>query len=81
MAVRASNMKLMQIIPSLCFNYKKAKGKAIPIQAWTGPEHSRRFRFPDFQTIGTGRWKHCQPHALAALSPQEISLVLISVTG
>jgi hypothetical protein len=27
--------------------------KAIPLQAWTGPEGSRRLRFPDFKTIGT----------------------------
>ena len=32
------------------------KGKAIPLQAWTGPEGSRRLRFPDFKTIGTWRW-------------------------
>jgi hypothetical protein len=31
----------------------KGKGKAIPLQAWTGPEGSRRVRFPDFKTIGT----------------------------
>jgi hypothetical protein len=24
------------------------KGKAIPLQAWTGPEGSRRLRLPDF---------------------------------
>ena len=29
------------------------KGKAIPLQAWTGPEGSRKFRLPDFKTIGT----------------------------
>jgi len=29
------------------------KGKAIPLQAWTGPEDSRRLRLPDFKTIGT----------------------------
>jgi hypothetical protein len=29
------------------------KGKAIPLQAWTGPEISRRLRLPDFKTIGT----------------------------
>jgi len=29
------------------------KGKAIPLQAWTGPEGSRRLRPPDFKTIGT----------------------------
>jgi hypothetical protein len=28
-------------------------GKEIPVQAWTGPEGSRRLRLPDFQTIGT----------------------------
>jgi hypothetical protein len=28
------------------------KGKAIPLQAWTGPEGSRRLRLPDFKTIG-----------------------------
>jgi len=29
------------------------KSEAIPLQAWTGPESSRRLRFPDFKTIGT----------------------------
>jgi hypothetical protein len=29
------------------------KVKAIPLQAWTGPEGSRRLRLPDFKTIGT----------------------------
>jgi hypothetical protein len=27
-------------------------GKAIPLQAWTGPEDSRRLSFPNFKTIG-----------------------------
>ena len=31
----------------------KRKGKAIPLQAWTGPEGSRRLRLPDFKTIGS----------------------------
>jgi hypothetical protein len=31
----------------------KGKGKAIPLQGWTGPEVSRRMRLPDFKTIGT----------------------------
>jgi len=34
----------------------KGKGKTIPLQAWTGPEGSRRLRLPDFKTIGTGKW-------------------------
>jgi hypothetical protein len=29
------------------------KGKAIPLEAWTGPEDSRRLRLPNFKTIGT----------------------------
>jgi len=33
----------------------KGKGQAIPLQAWTGPEGSTRFRLPDFNTIGTWR--------------------------
>ena len=31
----------------------KGKGKAIPLQAWTGPEGYRSLRLPDFKTIGT----------------------------
>jgi hypothetical protein len=30
--------------------------KAIPLQAWTGPDFSRSLRLPDFKTIGTCRW-------------------------
>jgi len=29
------------------------KGKAIPLQAWSGPEGSRRLKLPDLKTIGT----------------------------
>jgi hypothetical protein len=32
---------------------KKDRGKAIPLQALTGPEGSRRLRLPDFKTIDT----------------------------
>jgi hypothetical protein len=31
----------------------KAKGKAIPLQALTGPEGSRRLRLPEFKTLDT----------------------------
>jgi len=33
--------------------FVKVKDKAIPLQAWTGPEGSRRLWLPDFKTIGT----------------------------
>jgi len=28
----------------------KDKGKAVPLQAWSGPEGSSKLRFPDFMT-------------------------------
>ena len=28
----------------------KGKGKSVPLQAWSGPEGSRKLRFPDFMT-------------------------------
>jgi hypothetical protein len=31
----------------------RGKCKAVPLQAWTGPEGSRKLRLPDFKTIGT----------------------------
>jgi hypothetical protein len=37
----------------LTHRVKQGKGKAIPLQAWTGPEGSRSLRLPDFKTIGT----------------------------
>jgi hypothetical protein len=33
--------------------YGNGKGKAIPLQALTDPEGSRRLRLPDFKTIDT----------------------------
>ena len=29
----------------------KQKDKAVPLQAWSGPEGSRKLRFPDFMTM------------------------------
>jgi hypothetical protein len=45
-----------QTIILIIVNKGKDKGKAIPLQAWTGPEGSRRSRLPDFKKIGTRRW-------------------------
>ena len=30
--------------------YLIRKVKAVPLQAWSGPEYSRKLRFPDFMT-------------------------------
>jgi hypothetical protein len=32
---------------------ERVKGKAIPLQPWTGSEGFRRLKLPDFKTIGT----------------------------
>ena len=37
-------------IPDRNLNIVKGKGKAVPLQAWRGPEGSRKLRFPDFVT-------------------------------
>jgi hypothetical protein len=37
----------------LSFRTVDCEGKAIPLQALTDPEGSRRFRVSDFKTIGT----------------------------
>jgi hypothetical protein len=36
--------KILLITSKALRGRKKGKGKAIPLQAWTGPEGSRRFR-------------------------------------
>ena len=45
----------------------------IKVQPWIRPEVSRRYRFPDFKTIGTKRWWGCQPYAPAAITPRKYS--------
>ena len=34
----------------MCVQVCKGKGKSVPLQAWSGPEGSRKLRFPDFMT-------------------------------
>jgi len=53
---------------------------AVPLQSWSGPEGSRKLRFPDFMTTAQDGGKVVsltyRPHL-----PQEMFLVLISVRG
>jgi len=44
---------LCRLLNGLLKTVDQIKGKAIPLQAWSGPEGSRRLRLPDFKTIGT----------------------------
>jgi len=38
-------------------NTKTKKGKAVPLQAWSGPEGSRRLRFADCMTTAQDGFK------------------------
>ena len=60
--------------------YSGSKGKAVLLQAWSGPEGSKKLRFPDFMTTAHDGGKVVSlTHRLPLL--QEIHLVLISVRG
>ena len=42
---------MLNIYTSAFYNILlKGKGKAVPLQAWSGPEGSRKLSFPDFMT-------------------------------
>jgi len=56
------------------------KGKSVPLQAWSGKEGSRKFRFPDFVTMAQDGGKVVSLTHRPSL-PQEIFLVLISFRG
>ena len=58
-----------------------SKGKAVPLQAWSGPEDSRKLRFQDYMTTAHRMVVKLSALRTGRLYPQEISLVLISVGG
>jgi hypothetical protein len=51
--MKAIKLKAQVKISSSVIHDVKGKGKAIPLQAWTGPEGSRSLRFQDLKIIGT----------------------------
>ena len=45
------------------------KGKSVPLQAWSGPEGSRKLRFPDFMTTAQEGGKVVSPTHWPPLPP------------
>ena len=56
------------------------KDKAVPLQAWSGPECSRKLRCPDFMTTAQDGGKVVSLTHQPPLPPG-YNLVLISVVG
>jgi hypothetical protein len=57
------------------------KRKAVPLQAWSGPEGSRKLRFPEYMTTAQDGGKVASLTHRPPLLPGNIFLVLISVRG
>jgi len=51
--------------------HPKIKGKAIPVQAWTGLECSRNLRLPDFMISAHEGGKVVNPTHRPSLSPRK----------
>ena len=56
------NIYLYRLVRIYCVFYitlidRNSKGKAVPLQAWSGPEFSRKLSFPDFMTAAQGGGK------------------------
>jgi len=73
-----TNKLLQWIFLASLFTSASKKGKAVPLQAWNGPEGSRKLRFPDFMTATQDSRKVVSLTHRHFL-PQEILLVLIYV--
>jgi hypothetical protein len=55
----------------ICCELNVCKGKAVPLQAWSGPEGSRKLRFPDFMTTAQDGGKVVSPTHRLPLPPGE----------
>jgi len=51
----------------------EGKGKAVPVQAWIGPEGAVRLRVPAFKTFCTLRWQGYQHYTPVAFTPRKYS--------
>jgi hypothetical protein len=62
--------------PGVAQRVPGSSDKAVPLQAWSGQEGTRKLRFPDYVTTAQDGCK-----VPATFTTQEILLVLISVRG
>jgi len=65
-------VKLLQKVGTdtkICSEVKKGKGKAVPLQAWSRPESSRKLRFPDYMTTAHDGDKVISPTHRPPLPP------------
>jgi hypothetical protein len=56
---------------------KKGKGKAVPLQAWSGPEDSSKLSFPDFMTTTQNGGKVVSLTHRLPLTPGNIPVFLL----
>ena len=49
-SVQLSDSSLGETFPKSKSDASEGKGKAVPLQAWSGPEGSRKLRLPDYMT-------------------------------
>jgi len=56
-------------VHGLSHDVKKGKGKAVSLQAWSGPEGSRKLMFTDFLTTAQDGGKFVSPTHRPTLPP------------
>jgi len=59
--------------PNILQTSKEGKAKALPLQAWTGPEGSRSLRLPDFKQSAHEGGKFVSPTHRPPLHPRKYS--------
>ena len=61
---------VLRVLYFLYYVKGKGKGKAVPLQAWSAPEGSRKLRFPDFLTTAQDGFKVVSLAHRPPLSPE-----------
>jgi len=54
-------------------NTNNKSGAAVPLKAWSGPEGSRKLRFPDYVTVTPDGGKVVRPTHQPPLPPRKYS--------